>query len=441
MKLSIYGAGYVGLVTAACFAKLDHHVVCVEINQSKLTALKQGICPIYEQDLPALLQQQRDLGNLTFTDDLTQAIAHAAIHLIAVGTPELVDGSADLSQLEQAVLAIAHQSERDSLIVIKSTVPIGTGDRLQQQLTNLAKPIRIAANPEFLREGSAVHDFLHADRIVVGGDPIALSCLTELYQPLIQQGIPLVTMSRCSAELTKYAANALLATKISFMNYMSQLADRLGANIDEVRQGLALDPRIGEHFLNAGIGYGGSCFPKDIKALVHTTKTIGLDSHLLDAVTTINEQQKHWVFQRLNQHFNHQLADLRIGLWGLAFKPNTDDLRQASSLTIIDDLIQAGAILRVYDPQAMPALQNRNGYSSAIEYCQTAATVVAEPLDALIIATEWAEFKQYPLKQLQQQLQLAPVFDGRNCYDLQEIAKAGLIYYSVGRPTVCSRNP
>lgn len=434
MRLSVYGAGYVGLVAAVCFAELGHEVLCYDIDAEKIAALQQGDCILYEAHLATLLQRQLGSGRLHFTTDFTAAVCFARIHSIAVGTPQAPDGSADLSQVEQVVLALAECTKEDCVIVIKSTVPVGTGNALQQKITQLQRAVTIscAANPEFLREGTAVADFMHPDRIILGGEENALQCLQQLYQPLVAQGIPLLLMSRQSAELSKYAANVMLANRISMVNYFSQLAERLGANIEEVTQTLALDKRIGPHYLQAGIGYGGSCFPKDIQALIATARQLALNSDMLTAIAAINTSQKHWVINHMHHHFAHGLQDVRIGVWGLAFKPDTDDMREASSLTIIADLTAAGAQLWVYDPKAMPAAKRLLQHSN-IHWCETAHEVLDAKLQGLVIATEWQEFKQYSLQQLQQKLGNAPVWDGRNCFSLAEIAQSGLTYYSVGR--------
>lgn len=442
MIISIYGAGYVGLVSAACLAKLGHRVICADINKQRIALLLDGKCPIYEQGLPELLQEQLANGQLCFTTDLAVAIKEASVHFIATGTPSLADGKADLSQVFSVATTIAKEAETDCLLVTKSTVLVGTGDAIEVHINtrlreaNKAIKIAVASNPEFLREGTAVYDFLKADRIIIGGESQALAVLEKIYQPLIDQGIPVLKMSRRSAELTKYSANAMLACKISFMNQISRLADKLGANIDEIREGIALDHRIGPHFLQAGIGYGGSCFPKDVRALVQTAKEAEIEASLLEAIETINRLQKNWIFEQISKHFNHKLTGLTIGLWGLSFKPGTDDMREASSLVTIDALLRAGARLRVFDPVAIPATQQLLGHHLAFSCCDSPEAVLAEKLDALVIATEWPQFKNYSLMRLKEQLNGAPIFDGRNCFELSAVIAAQITYYSVGRPTV-----
>lgn len=445
MILSVYGAGYVGLVSAAGLAKLGHQVICADINEQRIAMLMRGECPIYEEQLPELLQEQLASGRLHFTANLSEAIKQAEVHIIATGTPSLVDGSADLSQVFAVVSKIAREIEIDSILVTKSTVPVGTGDAIQalidKELSLCGKKVKIAvaSNPEFLREGTAVYDFLNADRVIIGGEQEVLAVLKSVYQPMSEQGVPLICMSRRSAELVKYAANAMLACRISFINQLSRLSDKLGANIDEIRQGISLDHRIGPHFLRAGIGYGGSCFPKDVSALVQTARSVGVDTSLFDAIEAVNQLQKNWVFEQLNTHFTNQLAGLTVGVWGLSFKPGTDDLREASSLVAIQSLSEADVKLRVFDPVAMPAAQKLLKGNSAISWCNSSESVFDEKLDALVIATEWPQFKNYPLDLLQEKLGDVPLIDGRNCFELAEVIRAKIpYYYSVGRPSIVS---
>lgn len=442
MIIAVYGAGYVGLVSAVCLAKLGHYVICADINKQRIDSLIKGDCPIYETNLPELLQEQLETRNLTFTDDLSLAIKEADVHIIATGTPSLADGNADLSQVFAVATKIAQETKKDCLLVTKSTVPVGTADAIEALINKElvaranAYSILVASNPEFLREGTAVDDFLNADRVIIGGEEQALNILETIYQSFKERKIPILKMSLRSAELTKYSANAMLACKISFINQISQLADELGANIDEIRAGLALDHRIGSYFLQAGIGYGGSCFPKDVRALIQMAKSVELDTNLFDAIEEINRLQKNWIFEQVQKHFNHQLAGLTIGFWGLSFKPGTDDLREASSLIAIQSLIEAGIKLRLFDPVAMPATQELLGSNLAINYCESAEHVFTTKLDALVIATEWPQFKNYELERLKQQLEGAPIFDGRNCFELDKVRAAQIAYYSVGRPTL-----
>ncbi len=445
MNISVYGAGYVGLVSSACLAKIGHRVICADINPQKIAMLSEAKCPIYEAELPELLAEQVATKQLSFTTDLVAAIEAAELHIIATGTPSLDDGSADLTQVFSIAKWIASSALNDAVIVTKSTVPVGTGDALQEfvneNLVLAGKDIQLTltSNPEFLREGTAINDFLNADRIVIGGEKNALEIVEEMYQPLIQKGIPLLKLSRRSAELSKYAANAMLATKISFINQISQLAEKSGADIEEISQVIGLDHRIGPHFLQAGIGYGGSCFPKDLRALCYSGSKLKVAVPLLAAIEEVNARQKNWIIEQLNHHFANQLQGLTIAIWGLAFKPGTDDLREASSLVAIQSLLAAGVRLRLYDPVAMKAAKKELSDDAAISWCDAADAVFNAQLDALIIVTEWAEFKHYNLRLLKQQLNGAVLIDGRNCFDLASIKALQLgPYYSVGRPLIAS---
>lgn len=443
MIIAVYGAGYVGLVSAACLAKLGHSLICADINEQRIALLLRGQCPIYEEQLPELILEQLNSGRLHFTVDLSAAIKQAEVHIIATGTPSLADSSADLSQVFAVASRVAQESEADCILVIKSTVPVGTADAIQahvnKQLAICAKTIQIsvASNPEFLREGTAVHDFLHPDRLIIGGEKKALARIKCIYEPLAEQGIPILSMSCRSAELTKYSANAMLACRISFMNQISRLADKLGANIDDIRQGIGLDPRIGPHFLQAGIGYGGSCFPKDVRALIQTARRVEIDPSLLNAIEAINCLQKSWIYEQLTHHFKQKLKGLTVGIWGLSFKPGTDDLREASSLVAIEALLQAEVNLRVFDPVAMPAAQRLLASNKAINWCESLEAVFNKNVHALVIATEWPQFKNYSLDHLKRQLGDAPLFDGRNCFALSAVIAARFAYYySVGRPAI-----
>ncbi|GGI91227.1 UDP-glucose dehydrogenase family protein [Legionella impletisoli] len=444
MNISVYGAGYVGLVSGVCFAHLGHNVLCVDIDEQKISRLKQGNCTIFENQLPELLKQQLESGRLSFSSDTSKAIEYAQVHIIATGTPSLPSGEADLSQVLGIAEQISLETQKDTLIVTKSTVPVGTGDKLSMVIADIQRKrnshfqIQVASNPEFLREGRAVSDFLNPDRIILGGDKQALEPLEAIYKPLVSKGVSLVCMSRKSAELTKYSANAMLACKISFMNQISLIAEEVGADIEDVRQGMSLDHRIGPHFIQAGIGYGGSCFPKDIRALKHTAFQKGINASLLDSIDAINNLQKNWVFNKLAHHFNHDLKDRTIAIWGLSFKPGTDDIREASSLVIIHALLKAGVKLRLYDPVAMTQAKKILLKEDAITWCSSAEeTLQTSNLAALVIATEWDEFKSYPLQNLAQALKQSPLIDGRNCFSLSKVMQSGIAYYySVGRPMV-----
>ncbi|RAP38365.1 hypothetical protein B1207_00290 [Legionella quinlivanii] len=447
MKIAVYGAGYVGLVSSACFASLGHDVLCVDVNHNRIKSLQSGHCPIHEKNLPQLLSEQSGAGRLRFDSELEKAVYCANVHFIAVGTPGLEDGRADLSQVKEVVRKIAQLAERDSFIICKSTVPVGTGELLENlvkgelALLNKDISVHLASNPEFLREGSAVFDFLNADRIIAGGEPSSIACLQEIYQPLINKGIPFLSMSRSSAELTKYSANAMLAARISFINQISQIAEAAGANIEEVRRGMALDERIGPHFLNAGIGYGGSCFPKDVRALAQCAVDLQLNPSLLLAIDEVNNEQKNWVFKHLMSHFNQKLSGLKLGFWGLSFKPDTDDLREASSLIAIQSILREDALVVAYDPVATDAAQLLFQGEHNIVWAKSAEEVLSAGLDALIIATEWSEFQSYSLSAMKRSIGRAAVFDGRNCFDLKAVKDANLqMYYSVGRPVVIGYN-
>lgn len=444
MQIAIYGAGYVGLVSSLCFAQLGHEVICLDINENRIALLSQGKSPIYEEGLENLLQAMLMAGRLFFTSSFEDLSSNISIHIIATGTPSLSNGGADLSQVYSVISSIVKHTTAKALLVIKSTVPVGTGESLeafvQQQLTenNKSHQLELASNPEFLREGTAISDFLNAERIVVGGNAHAITVLRELYQPLITKGIPFLTMSRQSAELAKYASNAFLACKISFINQISQLAEPCDANVDDIRSVMGLDSRIGSQFLNPGIGYGGSCFPKDVRALVQIAGKMDVDPSFFQSIDRVNDLQKTWVVFQIRRHFNKALQGLKIGFWGLAFKPGTDDLREASSLVAIDSLLNAQVTIYAYDPsasvKASEHYSQRN--STDIQFCTTADSVLEVGLDALVIATEWQQFKSFPLEALKKALGKTPIFDGRNCYALEDVQEVGLVYYSVGRPVI-----
>lgn len=440
MKITIYGAGYVGLVTAVCLASIGHQVVCFDVDKDKITKLKQGESVIFEERLSLILKAQLKSGNLFFTNNFVDAIKHSALQMIAVGTPGLPDGQADLSQVFALAAEVVNHVSRDMILIIKSTVTVGTGNRLEKyikdQLASMGKDytIDVVVNPEFFCEGRAIDTFMHADRIVIGGSKRGTTIVKALYKKLIHQGIPVQCMSKTSAELTKYAANAMLACKISFINQISQIAEKVGANIDDVKSGISLDHRIGPYFLQAGIGYGGSCFPKDIRALAKTAQLLNLDSSLLDAIDKVNNLQKKWAISCLLQHFKNNLQGLTIGIWGVAFKPGTDDIREASSLVIIEALLQYDVQMRIYDPLAMPNARLCFPGNKNILWCESQDEVFTSQIDALIIDTEWEIFKNYSLAILHEKLVDAPIIDGRNCFALSNVIQAGIrYYYSVGR--------
>lgn len=426
-------------MTSACLSSLGHDVCCADINQERIKQLSDGHCPIYESGLPELLKSVIQKGRLTFTAYPSDAIKFSDVHFIATGTPSLPDGQADLSQVFDVVDKIASHGKSEGLLITKSTVPVGTGDEIEQRLRTIHKTYTmcVASNPEFLREGSAVYDFLNADRIVVGGDEVSLEIFSEIYQPLIEQGIPLVTMSRASAELTKYTANTMLACRISFMNQISRLAEAIGADIEDIRKGVGMDHRIGPHFLNAGIGYGGSCFPKDNRALINKSKSLDIDSSLLESIEKVNLNQKSWAYQKIKDYFNGDFKGRHIAIWGLAFKPGTDDMREASSLVVIQSLVNSGVTIHAFDPVAIENAKKELSDQDSIYWYETKEATLEHQVDALLIVTEWDEFKKVNLTDLACKLQNAPIIDGRNCFHLYDVNQSGVSeYISVGRPAL-----
>lgn len=442
MKVSVYGTGYVGLVSGVCLAKLGHDVLCLDIDEQKIARLRQGISPIHERGLNDLLKSVLDKQQISFTTDYQHAVTHASLHIIAVGTPCGEDGNADMQYVYQVAESIAALNQQDLIIVNKSTVPVGSAEKVaaiveaSRKRLNQSYQFSVVSNPEFLREGVAVNDFLNPDRVIVGcSDKRSEKAMKALYQPLTDQGIPLIIMNQQSAELTKYAANGLLATKISFMNEISQLAERVGADIEQISQGISLDHRIGRYYNNAGCGYGGSCFPKDIKALKYTLDINDNPGYLINAVDRVNEKQRHWLARQVISSLGEDLSETVIGLWGLAFKPETDDIRQAPSLYFIDEMLKRGAKIYAYDEVARENVQKRYGNHANIHFAQSAEKVL-QSCDCLVIATEWDEFIQFDRNKLRQHLTNKLIIDGRNIYPLIEMKQLGLNYISVGRPVV-----
>ncbi|MDD5508662.1 MAG: UDP-glucose/GDP-mannose dehydrogenase family protein [Bacteroidales bacterium] len=439
MKIAIVGSGYVGLVTGTCFAEVGIDVVCVDIDQKKIENLKKGVVPIYEPGLEEMLRRNMQKGRLSFTTVITEALTDAEVIFIAVGTPPGEDGSADLKY----VLAVAHECGRHMndylLVVTKSTVPVGTAaivkNAIQEELgkRNASIPLDIASNPEFLKEGAAIEDFLKPDRIVIGLDsPRAEEIMKKLYKPFTLNGHPIIFMDITSAEMTKYAANSMLATKISFMNDIANLCEIVGADINMVRKGIGSDTRIGPKFIYPGIGYGGSCFPKDVQALVRTAHEFGYELRVLKAVEAVNKDQKLVLFNKIMKYFKGNLNDRTIALWGLSFKPHTDDMREAPSVAIIKKLLEAGATVRVYDPVAMSEAKHHLGES--ITYCGDQYEALIDG-DALAMVTEWPEFK-FPNFSVMKKLMKTPaVFDGRNIYDRAEMKRNGFDYFCIGIDT------
>jgi UDPglucose 6-dehydrogenase len=439
MKVTIYGSGYVGLVTGACLAQVGNHVLCVDIDPDKIDKLKRGQIPIHEPGLDNLIRENSRAGRLQFTLDPAEGVQHGLFQFIAVGTPPDEDGSADLSHVLSVARNIAKNITDYSVIVNKSTVPVGTADRVREAVLevlaqrNLDLEFDVVSNPEFLKEGAAIDDFMKPDRIVVGTDnPRTTELMRALYAPFNRSHDRLLSMDIRSAELTKYAANAMLATKISFMNELANLAEQLNADIEQVRLGIGSDPRIGYHFIYPGCGYGGSCFPKDVKALERTAKEIGYKAQLLEAVEAVNERQKGRLFEKINAHFNGALKAKVIALWGLAFKPNTDDMREASSRTLMEALWSHGAEIQVYDPVAMQECHRIYGDRTGLRLVDSAETAL-ESADALAIVTEWNEFRSPDFDLIKQQLSEPVIFDGRNLYEPVLMAQQGITYYAIGR--------
>jgi UDPglucose 6-dehydrogenase len=428
------------LVTGTCLAEVGNDVLCMDVDQKKIDNLNQGVIPIYEPGLEDLVKENHEAGRLRFTTDAKTAVEHGLFQFIAVGTPPDEDGSADLQYVLAVAKAIAEHMSEYRIIVDKSTVPVGTADKvknlMQQILVKRGLDIEfdVVSNPEFLKEGAAIGDFMKPDRIVIGTDnPRTTELLKALYTPFNRSHERIIDMDVRSAELTKYAANAMLATKISFMNELANLAEHLGADIEHVRNGIGSDSRIGYHFIYPGCGYGGSCFPKDVKALERTAKELGYQAELLGAVERVNDRQKHVLFDKIYKHYNGQLKGKTFALWGLSFKPKTDDMREAPSRVLLEALIDAGATVQAYDPEALEEAKRIYGDKAGLVLCKTQAEALNNA-DALCIVTEWKNFWSPDFGQLKLKLKDAVVFDGRNLYEPKQLAAAGLTYYCIGRP-------
>ncbi|MEO7478462.1 MAG: UDP-glucose/GDP-mannose dehydrogenase family protein [Lysobacteraceae bacterium] len=439
MRVTLFGTGYVGLVTGTCLAEVGNDVICVDIDQAKIDGLRRGVLPIYEPGLEEMVAANQSAGRLRFSTDAAEGVAHGDVLFIAVGTPPDEDGSADLRYVLEVARTIGKFLDRPAVVVDKSTVPVGTGDRVHEaiaeQLAARGATVKfdVVSNPEFLKEGDAVKDCMRPDRIVIGTDSAhAIEQMKRLYSPFNRNHERIVTMDMRSAELTKYAANAMLATKISFMNEMANIAERVGADIEMVRHGIGSDPRIGYAFIYPGAGYGGSCFPKDVQALGRIAKQHGYDAKLLDAVEAVNRVQKSKLFELVHRHFNGELKGKRFAVWGLAFKPNTDDMREASSRTLLAQLWEAGASVRAYDPEAMDETRRIFGERDDLVLCSTPADAL-DGVDALIVVTEWKAFWSPNFSELASKLHAKAVFDGRNIYDPVAVEAAGLAYYGIGR--------
>ena len=440
MNVTVFGTGYVGLVQGAILADVGHHVVCVDVDAGKVERLKQGHIPIYEPGLEPLVRENHAAGRLDFTTDAEAGVKHGQVQFIAVGTPPDEDGSADLQYVLAVAGTIAEHMPRDQIIIDKSTVPVGTADKVKAKVAEvLAKRGRtdlgfdVVSNPEFLKEGSAVADCQKPDRIIIGTENEAtIEVMRELYAPFNRNHDKIIVMDVRSAELTKYAANCMLATKISFMNEMANLAERLGADIEMVRQGIGSDPRIGYHFIYPGGGYGGSCFPKDVQALIRTAGDIDFDAKVLKAVEARNQEQKTTLFAKIHRHFDGQLDGKTFAVWGLSFKPNTDDMREAPSRVLVEALWQAGAKVQAYDPEAMEETQRIYGTRDDLTLCGTKEAAL-KGADALVIVTEWQSFRAPDFDLIKSQLSQAILFDGRNMFQPARMRNKGFTYYSVGR--------
>lgn len=435
MKITVVGTGYVGLVTGTCLAETGNNVICVDINQEKVKQMQDGVVPIYEPHLDTLFHRNIKAGRLSFTTDLKAAVAQSQIIFLALPTPPGEDGSADLSY----VLGVAEELGRIitdyKVIVDKSTVPVGTAEKVRAAVAKNAKTsFDVVSNPEFLREGFAVDDFLKPDRVVIGASgEQARKIMEELYKPYVRQGNPIVFMDEKSAELTKYAANAFLATKITFMNEIANLCEKLGADVDMVRIGIGSDDRIGKRFLFPGIGYGGSCFPKDVQALAKSADEVNYDFKILHSVMEVNEKQKTIIVPKISTYFNNNLRGRHFAMWGLAFKPDTDDIREAPALYVINELLNAGASVTAHDPEAMNNVKKI--YGNRIKYADDPYSAL-QNADALIIATEWALFRTPDFDRVSASLKNKVIFDGRNLYSLDQMKKLGYYYCSIGREVV-----
>ena len=434
MNIAIVGTGYVGLVSGTCFAETGNNVVCIDIDENKVLRMQNGEVPIYEPGLEVLFERNTKQGRLSFTTDLTEGIKNAEIIFLALPTPPGADGSADLKYVLKVAEDLSHTITDYKVIVDKSTVPVGTADKVYERLAaNLDESFfDVVSNPEFLREGVAVDDFMRPERVVIGtSSSKAKKVMERLYNPFVRQGNPVIFMDEKSAEMTKYAANSFLATKITFMNEVANLCEEVGANVDMVRKGIGSDSRIGKRFLFPGVGYGGSCFPKDVKALAKTAQENNCDFRILQSVMDVNEDQKSILSRRIKNYFGESIANKTIGIWGLAFKPNTDDIREAPALTIIDELLKAGAQIKAFDPEAMENVKALMG--DKIILCDNQYDAI-EGTDALAVVTEWNVFRTPDYDRIMSSLREPVVFDGRNVFDPIDMKERGFVYSSIGRP-------
>jgi UDPglucose 6-dehydrogenase len=431
MKLAVVGTGYVGLVAGTCFAETGNDVICVDIDEQKITSLQKGNVPIYEPGLEEMVRRNAEEQRLSFTTDLTAAVKKSAIIFIAVGTPQGLSGDANLQYVHATAKGIAQAMDAHKILVTKSTVPVGTADQIKQWVAEeTSVPFAIVSNPEFLKEGAAVEDFMKPDRVVLGGDDAeALQAVKELYEPFVRTGNPILVMDSRSAEMSKYASNAMLATKISFINEVARLCEQMNADIGEVRRAISLDRRIGPHFIFPGVGYGGSCFPKDIRAMIGMG---GQDPEmiLLKAVEAVNERQKSLLVKKVKRHFGASLSGLTFAVWGLAFKPRTDDMRDAPAIPVIESLLSEGARVQAFDPEAME--EARKIFGDRIQYTHRNYDAL-HGAAALLILTEWNEFRRPDFERIKNLLKQPIIFDGRNIYDPIDLCKLGFTYYSIGR--------
>jgi UDPglucose 6-dehydrogenase len=438
MNIAVVGTGYVGLVAGACFAETGNDVICVDVNEKKVEALKAGNVPIFEPGLEDLVKSNAKAGRLSFTTSLKSAVEASEIIFIAVGTPQDEDGSADLTHVLSVAKGIGESMNGPKIVVDKSTVPVGTADRVKREIEKVSKfPVEVVSNPEFLKEGAAIDDFLRPDRVVVGvASEHAAQMMRELYAPFVRTNNPILVMDVRSAEMTKYAANTMLALRVSFMNEIANLCEKAGADINQVRIGIGTDERIGMSFIFPGIGYGGSCFPKDVQALIRTGKDHDVDLRIARAVEDVNQSQKKVLVHKIISHYgSDKLKGKTFAMWGLAFKPKTDDVREAPALSICSELVQLGARVRAFDPEANETFRERFGDSSAVEYVENNYAAL-EGADALIVCTEWNAFRQPNFEKIAQTLTTPTIFDGRNIYDPEDMKEHGFVYYSIGRQPV-----
>jgi UDPglucose 6-dehydrogenase len=435
MRITVVGSGYVGLVAGACFSDTGFDVYCVDIDERKIEKLKRAEIPIYEPGLEQLVKRNVDDGRLRFTTDIKEAVEHSDVIFIAVGTPPDEDGSADLKHVLAVAASIGDHMNGEKVVITKSTVPVGTAARVRAEIEKRTKhKVHVCSNPEFLKEGAAVDDFMKPDRVVVGVDSeYAEKVLAELYEPFVRTGNPIIFMDVASAEITKYAANAMLAARISFMNTIANLCSAVGADVDMVRKGVGTDSRIGSAFLFAGCGYGGSCFPKDVQALVRTLRHYGLDAGILEATERVNAQQKEDMLKRVVQRFGEKLDGRTFAVWGLSFKPETDDMRDAPALVLVNGLVKAGASVRVHDPEAMQVA--RTHFGDTVEYCENNYDTLSGA-DALVILTEWKPYRRPDFDRVRSLMARPLIIDGRNLFSPERMREIGFEYASIGRPTV-----